>query len=296
MVHSIPSSQAARMLVSDWRLVKRWIALIWNALEHFFLPQFASRLRPHLRPVASLSHPLDRDIPFRPREVVAYLGYMTFWFKTLRWLYDRIGKAALPDILRSMDEVLRLYREAGAIYRRCSSTTSTRAALPGHPYFTLIYLVDPHLACIPSLHILLICHNEIGAAHILRRHGLSTGENREFLEAVREEAKRITEAVLLVKQHSVVDVAPTLFLLTALFPDFRRGEVRAFVGRLFHDWPRTEAYKQSLRALILTTYDEFLADYEARGRTGHREQIVEFLKRYAPGGRVGFSSSPRRRA
>ena len=142
----------------------------------------------------------------------------------------------------------------------------------------------------------MICHNEIGAAHILRRHGLSTGENREFLEAVREEAKRITEAVLLVKQHSVVDVAPTLFLLTALFPDFRRGEVRAFVGRLFHDWPRTEAYKQSLRALILTTYDEFLADYEDRRRTGHREQIVEFLKRYAPGGRVGFSSSPRRRA
>ena len=28
MIHSIPSSQAARMLLSDWRLVKRWLALI----------------------------------------------------------------------------------------------------------------------------------------------------------------------------------------------------------------------------------------------------------------------------
>jgi hypothetical protein len=284
------------MLLSDWRLVKRWLALIWNAVDHFFLPQFASRLRPHLRPVATLSHPLDRDIPFRPREVVAYLGYMTFWFKTLRWFHDHIGAAALPDILRSMDEVLRLYREAGAIYRRCQSTTSTRAPLPGHPYFALIYLVDPHLACIPSLHILLICHNEIGAAHILGRHGRAGGESREFLQAVREEARRITEAVLLVKQHSVVDVAPTLFLLTALYPSFQRQEVRDFVGRLFCDWPRPEAYKQSLRALILTTYEELLAEYEARGRTGHREQIVELLRQYAPGGRVGFSSSPRRRA
>jgi hypothetical protein len=292
MIHSIPSSQAARMLVSDWRLVKRWLALIGNALLHFFLPQFASRLRPHLRPVATLSHPLDRDIPFRPREVVAYLGYMTFWFKTLRWLYDRIGPAALPDILRSMDEVLRLYREAGAIYRRCSSTTSTRPPLPGHPYFALIYLVDPHLACIPSLHILLICHNEIDAARILRRHGLAAADSRKFLDAVRDEAKRITETVLAVKQHSVVDVAPTLFLLTALFPDFRRKEVRAFVGRLFRDWPRPEAYKQSLRSLILSTYEGFLADYEAGGKTGHRERIVEFLKRYAAGGRAGFSSSP----
>ncbi len=157
--------------------------------------------------------------------------------------------------------------------------------------------MDPHLACIPSLHILLICHNEIGAAHILRRHGLSAGENQEFLDAVREEAKRITEAVLLVKQHSVVDVAPTLFLLTALFPDFRREEVRDFVGRLFRDWPRPEAYKQSLRALILSTYDEFLAEYEARGRSGYREQILEFLGRYTPPTAARkLSSSPRRRA
>jgi len=285
MIHSIPSSQAARMLVSDWRLVKRWLALIWQAVDNFFLPQYRSVLWHQRRLVATLTHPLDRDIPFRPREVVAYLGYMTFWFKTLRWFYDHIGKAALPDILRSMDEVLLLYREAGAIYRRIQSTTSTRAPLPGHPYFALIYLLDPHLACIPSLHILLICHNEIGVAHVLRRHGLTTGENREFLEAVREEAKRITEAVLLVKQHSVVDVAPTLFMLTALFPDFRREEVRDFVGRLFRGWPRPEAYKQSLRALILSTYDEFLVEYEARGRRGHREQILEFLRRYAPGGR-----------
>ena len=285
------------MLVSDWRLVKRWLALIGNAVNHFFLPQYHSLLWPGRRLVATLSHPLDRDIPFRPREVVAYLGYMSFWFKTLRWFYDRIGKAALPDILRSMDEVLQLYREAGAIYRRCQSTTSTRAPLPGHAYFALIYLVDPHLACIPSLHILLICHNEIGAAHILRRHGLSAGENREFLDAVREEAKRITEAVLLVKQHSVVDVAPTLFLLTALFPNFRREEVRDFVGRLFRDWPRPEAYKQSLRALILSTYDEFLEEYEARGRSGYREQILEFLGRYTPPAAARkLSSSPRRRA
>jgi hypothetical protein len=274
------------MLVSDWRLVKRWQALIGNAVLHFFLPQYVRVLWPRRRLVATLAHPLDREIPFRPREVVTYLGYITFWFKTLCWLYDRIGKEALPDIRRSMDEVLQLYREAGAIYRRRQSTTSTRAPLPRHPYFSLIYLLDPHLACIPSLHVMLICHNHLGTARILRRHGLRGAEAERLQEAVREEAARITEAVLLVKQHSLVDVAPSLFLLTALFPgDYGRGQVVDFVGRLFRDWPVEESTRSRMRALLLSTYEEFLMGWEARERHGHREQILQFLDRYTPGGR-----------
>jgi hypothetical protein len=285
MIHSVTSSQAARLLLSDWRVVKRWLALIWHAVDHFFLPQFQGLLFPRLRPVATLAHPLDRDIPFQPREIVTYLGYIAFWFKTLRWFYDRFGKAALPDILASMDEVLLLYREAGAIYRRCRSTTTTRAPLPRHPYFAVIYLLDPHLACIPSLHILLICHNDLGAARILARHCPKPGEDERLLEAVRAEAVRITEAVLLVKQHSLVDVAPSLFLLSVLFPEYRREQVADFVGRLFLDWQAPEASKARMRALLLASYDGFVAEWEARGRNGHREQILEFLGRYAPGGR-----------
>jgi hypothetical protein len=285
MIHSIPASQAARMLLSDWRVVKRWLALIRNAVGHFFLPQYASVLWPRHRLVAALSHPLDREVPFRPREVVTYLGYMTFWFKTLRWFYDRIGSAVLPDIRRSMDEVLLLYREAGAVYRRCQSTTSTRAPLPRHPYFALIYLLDPHLACIPSLHILLICHNELGAARILRRHPLPREQVGPLMAAVRAEAVRVGEAVLEVKQHSLVDLAPSLFLLTVLFPDFRREAVADYASRLFRDWPIDEQAKASMRGLLLSTYDEFVSEWEAGGRTGHREQLLGFLGRYLPGGR-----------
>jgi hypothetical protein len=273
------------MLVSDWRMVKRWLALIWNAVHHFFLPQYQSALWPQRRLVATLAHPLDQDIPFHPREVVTYLGYITFWYKTLCWFYDRIGRTALPDIRRSMDEVLILYREAGAIYRRCQSTTTTRAPLPWHPYFSLIYLVDPHLACIPSLHVLLICHNDLGAARILRRHGPQP-EGGRLLEEVREEAARIIEAVLLVKQHSLVDIAPSLFLLTALFPDdYGREEVADFVSRLFRDWRIEESSKARMRALVFSTYEQFVREWEDRGRSGHREQILEFLERYTPGGR-----------
>ena len=55
MIHSIPSSQAARMLVSDWWLVKRWLSLIWHGVYHFFLPQYQSLLWPRRRLVATIA-------------------------------------------------------------------------------------------------------------------------------------------------------------------------------------------------------------------------------------------------
>jgi len=286
MIHDIPSSQAARMLLGDWRLLKRSLSLLWHAVDHFFLPQFQSLLMPWLRPVASLSHPLDQDIPFRPQEVFTYLGYITFWFKTLRFWYDRIGRDCLPDIRESMDEVCLLYREAGAIYRRCQSTTTTRAPLPMRPYFAVIYLLDPHLHCIPSLHILLICYNHLSAARILRRHRRQGAEFVRMFAAVRAEAVKITEAVLLVKQHSILDVAPTLFLLTALFPQYDREMVEDFIDRLFRDWDLPEPTQNSMRSLLKHGYASFLAKWEAKGRSGHREQVLHFLQRYTPGGRA----------
>ena len=294
MIHEIPSSQAARMLLREGRLLKRSLALLRHAADHFFLPQFQSLLAPWLRPVATLSHPLDAAIPFRPREVVTYLGYITFWFKTMRFFYDRLGREALPDICESMDEVLMLYREAGAIYRRCQSTTTTRAPMPRMPYFAVIYLLDPHLHCIPSLHLLLICHNQISAARILARHGLAGDEYRRMFEETVAEAVSITEAVLLVRQHSLLDLAPTLFLLTALFSDYGPQVVRDFIDRLFLKWDLPEDSKDRMRSLLKGIYGGFLEKWEAEGRTGRREQVLEFLYRYVPDGPRRSSSSPRR--
>jgi hypothetical protein len=283
VIHEIPSSQAARMLLREGILLKRSLSLLWHAIRHFFLPQFRSRLAPWLRPVAVLSHPLDQEIPFRPREIVTYLGYIAFWFKTLRFLYDRVGREVLPDIRESMDEVLLLYREAGAIYRRCQSTTTTRGPMPLQPYFAVIYLLDPHLACIPSLHLLLICHNHISAARILRRHGLEGDVYWRFLEEVIAEAIRITEAVLLVRQHSLLDLAPTLFMLTTLFSDYGPEVVADFIDRLFAGWDVPAGSRDGMRCLLKEGYSGFLEEWIAKGRTGCREQVLEFLHRHVPG-------------
>jgi len=289
MIHGIPTYKAAQLLLSDWRLFRRGISVARHALDHFFLPQFQTLFRRRLRPVASLSHPLDRGIPFQPREIATYLGYFTFWMKTLRCLFDRLGPAVLPDLREAIDEVCLLYREAGAIYRRCQSTTTQRAPMPLMPLFVVVYLLDPHKHCIPSLHILLICYNSYSAARILRRHGARGALDRQLLAETVAEARRITEAVLLVKQHSILDIAPSLYLLSALFPGYGRKAVAEFLDSLFAGWDLREAGRRRLRDFLKEAYEGFLG-----GNSGHRERILRFLQQYAPGGRP-VSSSPRRR-
>jgi len=282
MIGSIPGYKPVLMIVGRPRLAKRGLSLAWHALYHFFLPQFQTRLMPWLRPVAVLGHPLDRQIPFQPREVRAYLGYMGFWLRSLRLLYDLWGQAALPDIRRSIDQACLLYREAGGIYRRCQSTTTTRPAMPLDPYFLAIYLFDPHLHCIPSLHILLICYNRHQLAEIFSRENRLNADGLEALLEAEEQAVRVTEAILSIRQHSLVDIAPSLFLLTALLPGFGPKQVAEHVCRLFRGWKLPEQAKRSMRSFILESYRELAREHEAGKKGGHREVILRFLARYIP--------------
>jgi hypothetical protein len=258
------------------------LSLAWHALYHFFLPQFQTRLDPRLRPVALLGHPLDRLIPFRPKEVRTYLGYMSFWMKSLRFLYELLGESVLEDIQDSFDQVCLLYREAGSIYRRCQSTTTTRAGMPLDPFFVAVRLLDPHLHCIPSLHILVICHNQHQFAEILRRRGRLDAGCLPVLRETEAQAVRVTEALLLVRQHSLVDIAPSLFLLAAKYPDFGPKVVGRYVGGLFREWRLPEQAKRSMRACILDGYREMERECAAKKKGGYREVLLRFLARYIP--------------
>jgi hypothetical protein len=207
---------------------------------------------------------------------------MSFWMKSLHFLFDLLGKSALADIRESFDQVCLLYRETGSIYRRCQSTTTIRAAMPLDPFFVAVYLLDPHLHCIPSLHILVSCYNQHQLAEVLRRHGrLDAG----CLPAVREaeaHAVRVTEAILLVRQHSLVDIAPSLYLLTGLCPGFGPKAVGEYVGKLFHDWHLPEQAKRSMRSCILEGYREMERDRVGGKKGGYREVLLRFLARYIP--------------
>lgn len=265
-------------------LLPRGIEVCKAAITEFFLPQFQSRLFPGIRPIMVMEHREDNTLPFLPSCVRSYLGYITIWLRTLQYLFNTFGRRALRDIEQMIRDLCLIYYAAGRVYRRCQSTTTGRRTPPLNPYFILIRLFDPHLHCIPSLHVMTMCYNYHRTRQIVLK--LSSGEagkspNGKAVAQTIALALKITEATLLVKQHSIADIGPSLFLLSCLFPDYNQREVKRFVRGLFENRPVIgQDPLARLRLGILQTYEEMMHRKLLYPYKEATDIIVEFLAQY----------------
>jgi hypothetical protein len=286
-IESLRSGESIRLILSHGRLRRKGIRLLRAALREFFLPQFQSRLFPGTRPVAVMSHPADDSLPFVPGLFHRYLAYIKVWLSTLSSLYETYGKIVFEDIEEMMLDVIRLYEVSGQVYRRCQSTTTSRRPAPTNPYFLLIAAFDPHLHCIPSLHVLTICYNFHRTRQITKRIDPGGAYGCRLTARTYSAALRITEAILLVKQHSLLDIGPSLFLLSRIFPDFDAGEIRRFVADLFTDPSLIDRpTAQRIRAVILGGFQKLLELQKRRGDIPATEVLLVYLEEIArnPGG------------
>jgi hypothetical protein len=229
-----------------------------------------------------------------------YLAYFTVWLRTLSFLYRNYGRIVLGDIEKMMLDVLRLYEASGKVYRRCQSTTTSRRSAPANPYFLLIAAFDPHLHCIPSLHVLTVCYNYHRTRQITLRLDSGGASGCRLAVQTYTAALRITEAILLVKQHSLLDIGPSLYLLSRMFPDYDADEVRRFVSDLFADTSLVDrGTAQRARALILGGYRELRTLQRELGNCRATGALLAYLQEIAgiSGGSARKSSStpPRRR-
>jgi hypothetical protein len=169
----------------------------------------------------------------------------------------------------------RLYAFAGEVYRKNLSTTK-RPFYISRPRFFFIHLLDPHLMCIPSLHVMVVIRAYTKFRAIIR--GL--GDEARFARQIKEitgGALAISEAILFVKQHSVNCVAAAMYAMTcfegALFPP---EEAELFASRLFvRSLPPGDA--GPLRTHIINLYRQFLSQRET-AKTWD-EPLVNFLRR-----------------
>jgi hypothetical protein len=273
-----PLPKSLLLIAGHSRLFIRGMELARAAITEFFLPQFETLLFPGLRPVMTLAHPLDERLPFRPQRLRQYLGYMQVVLKTMGFILDSCGSAARPEVARMFRALCRLYYLSSAVYRRCQSTTSQRLPLLASPYSLLIRLFDPHLHCVPSLHILAVCYNYWAAGQVLRRQLPAGHPALSRVPDLFAIAVSIAETVLLVKQHSVLDIAPSLFLLSRCFPGYDDAEAQRFVGALFR---RRPAVGRALRKEVLCGYRE-LARFARRDPAADPGSlVVEYICRHA---------------
>jgi hypothetical protein len=260
---------------------KAFVACTFTVLRFFFLPQYRALLFPKRIPVSRVDHPLDSRIPFNPRWVNVYLDFVAFWVRIAGFLFSRYGKKGRESACEFIKSIERLYVFAAQVYRKNLSTTYRPRYLKGIRFF-LIHLTDPHLMCIPSLHVMIVIRVYTAFRRIL---SLMNDQDRftKEIELVKRQALNITQAILYVKQHSVNCISAAMYAMSCFDPDlFPPEEAETFVKNLFSPrsgLPEGEAVKakdiSEIRKHILTLYRRFVAEGE---KAGHwTEPLLGFL-------------------
>ncbi|MDR2136511.1 MAG: hypothetical protein LBO76_07840 [Treponema sp.] len=270
-------------VLADRRLRPRLRRCVGSIFYNFFFCQYRAALARRFNagriPVSEADHELDGLIPFSPGWVVVYLDFVGLWVRALGFLLGRFGEGARGAAAGFLDSMGDLYRFAGTVYRKNLSTTR-RPFYIGNFRFLLIHLFDPHLMCVPSLHVMVVILTYTRFARALE--GLGAGaEGSLRAEECRRGALDITEAILYVKQHSVNCVAAAMYAMTrfdrAAFPP---EEAEDFAARLFGEGgvrslPRIgDEAAEAIRGHILDLYRSFLNG----GEGGWERPLLDFLE------------------
>jgi hypothetical protein len=246
-----------------------------SIVRHFFLRQFRSAFLPGLIPVSRADHPLDSKIPFLPAKVKIYIDFVAFWIRALSFLLRTCGRRALEPARNFMETMGGLYAFAAEVYAKNLSTTH-RPFYIANPRFFTIHALDPHLMCVPSLHVMVVIRGYTFFADIFKSFGKET-QFASQAEELRRGALAITEAVLYVKQHSVNCIPAALYAMTRFEPRlFPPGEAERFVSELYRkEKVPGKDDAEEIRQHILSLYRRFISQGESGG--DWKEPLLTFL-------------------
>ncbi|MDR0475063.1 MAG: hypothetical protein LBH43_15490 [Treponema sp.] len=264
-----------RILESPF-LRKRGLRCFSSIMKNFFFLQYMQAVFKR-RPVAQSDHPLDEKIPFTPAKVNIYLDFIAYWIRAIGFMLRSFGRQALAGTGEFIDSIGDLYKKAAEVYTEKFSTTRRPRYLARMRFIT-IHTFDPHLMCIPSLHVMIVIRTYTFFREAIRRMG--TGLERKYspkIEEVRRRGIAITEAVLYVKQHSVNCISAAMYAMTCFDPAlFPPEEGERFVSELFVGSPYISAEDQKrIREYILGLYKAFLS--EGKNAPSWKEPLMKFL-------------------
>jgi hypothetical protein len=261
-------------IIQNPSLWKASFTCVYSIFKNFFILQQKAVIFHKKYPVSNVDHPLDEKIPFDPQWVDIYMDFSPFWVRTLGFLLENFGKDAVAlakDFLLSMAA---LYDSAALVYKKNMSTTN-RPHYYGKFKFVVIHCFDPHLMCIPSLHVMVVIRTYTKFREYLRTLNGSERFASE-IDFVRCHAVNITESILYVKQHSINCVAAGMYAMTSFDKSlFERQEALNFAEALFESKKNDSAIIE-IKQYIASLYNKFLNESESSDLW--TEPLLNFLK------------------
>ncbi|MGP1530516.1 MAG: hypothetical protein ACTTI3_09335 [Treponema sp.] len=233
-----------------------------TVIRDFFWLQFSVKWHLKNIPILDVSHSLDEVIPFTPEKVGIYLNFVNFWIHPMAFLLRRFGiRKALPYCTEYLVLIETAYRSASLIYRFCMTTTD-RPHYTANKAFRNIHRFDPHLLCVPSLHVAIAILACVYYSKAFEELGLSGDELGVYKAELKADACEIIESVLYIKQHSVNCIAAALYMMLYLSKDdFTVSAGTEIIDSLFvNDSLLAKKDKQAVRDYIHFMFERFLLE------------------------------------
>ncbi|MDC7226403.1 MAG: hypothetical protein PQJ61_06535 [Spirochaetales bacterium] len=247
----------------------------------FFFLQFQTVLFPKTRPVVNVDHKLDDNIPFDPSWVALYNTFTAFWMKSAGWLLKTFGKGAVNDIAEFTEDMFNLYNAAGDVYKVCQSTTN-RPGVSANLNFIVIHTFDPHLHCVPSLHVMVCAYTGFKTCELIRKHADNPEDYKAEIDWVYKNSLEIIESVLLVKQHSVNCIPAGYYMVSAMYKEFRNGWADKYINGMFADDAKGITDISDIQSHIRSYYDKFIEEFDSGA--SREAVLLDFLNNYKSGG------------
>lgn len=223
------------LIIPTHRLTfKPLVFFLRTVIMDFFFIQFRVKWGWKKIPIVQVSSSIDDFVPYRPEVSDTYLDFINFWIRPLNFIILRLGrKRVLPYLAGFVALIGTAYAEASRVYRFRMSTT-IRPPAGNNKNMKTIHRVDPHLHCVPSLHIAVIVLTYCFFTDVFRQANLSQEEQAMYAEELWQGAVEIGETVLYVKQHSVNCIPAALYMMTHLLKEqFTIQRATEFIDCLF---------------------------------------------------------------
>ena len=271
-------------ILNDPQLRPAALRSVFLIFKNFFFLQYMGAFFPGHHKTTRADHPLDEKIPFRPDKVEIYLDFVQFYIRALGFLIDYSRKIKNPrDRTHAAAEILNLINSLGNAYSMAAEVYSKNFSTTNRPRylsrfkFLVIHVFDPHLMCIPSLHVMVMILTYTRFKKLydeLRRCVASEDEQESFTEEVRSGALAITEAVLYIKQHSVNCISAAMYAMTRFDGLFPQTEAEEFANDIFKN--ADDIYESDVREIrehIIKLYRRFLE----QGSVPWEKPLLDFL-------------------
>ena len=235
---------------------------VHTALHKFFLLQFSVKWKFRKIPVVHVDNALDKKIPFTPERISTYLDFIHSLARPLGFIISTFkGKKRAEVCVKILNELRNCYQTSYDIYSFSMSTTN-RPNYKKDRHFRLIHALDPHLMCVPSLHVAIMIMAWVVYREVFSSYDFDDEEKECYTGQVFESARSITETVLYVKQHSVNCIPAAIYMMTVMLKGrFTIEDAVYFMDSLFVQCTDiSEEVKKEINTYIHTMFERFVLE------------------------------------